>query len=145
VHPDQTSPLVSTKWLSQHLNDDNVRIVDVRWRSRYENGRGISFDDREGYLAGHLPGAVFVRMVGELSDPNHPVPDMLVEADQFAKVMGRIGIGNNTLVIAYDNMGAPLGSARFWWALSYYGHDRVRVLDGGLRQMSAMGQKQTSR
>jgi len=125
---------VSTKWLSQHLNDDNVRIADVRWRSRYENGRGISFDDHEGYLAGHIPRAVFVSMVGELSDPNHPVPDMLVEADQFAKVMGRLGIGNNTLVIAYDNMGAPLGSARFWWALSYYGHDRVRVLDGGLRQ-----------
>ena len=134
MHSDQTSPLVSTKWLSQHLNDDNLRIVDVRWRSRYENGRGISFDDYEGYLAGHIPGAVVVRMVGELSDPKHPVPDMLVQADQFAEVMGRLGIANNTLVIAYDNMGPPLGSARFWWALSYYGHDRVRVLDGGLRQ-----------
>jgi thiosulfate/3-mercaptopyruvate sulfurtransferase len=134
VHSNQTSPLVSTKWLSQHLKNDNVRIVDVRWRSRYENGRGISFDDHEGYLAGHIPGAVFVRMVGELSDPSHPVPDMLVEADRFAEVMGRLGIRNNTLVIAYDNMGVPLGSARLWWALSYYGHDRVRVLDGGLRQ-----------
>jgi thiosulfate/3-mercaptopyruvate sulfurtransferase len=134
MHSNQTSPLVSTEWLSQHLNDENVRIVDVRWRSRYENGRGISFDDHEGYLAGHIPGAVFVGMVGELSDPNHPVPDMLVQADQFAEVMGRLGIGNNTLVIAYDNMGVPLGSARFWWALSYYGHDCIRVLDGGLRQ-----------
>ena len=134
MHPNQTSPLVSTEWLSQHLIDENVRVVDVRWRSRYENDRGISFDDHEGYLAGHIPGAVFVRLVGELSDPKHPVPDMLVQADQFAEVMGRLGIGNNTLVIAYDNMGVPLGSARFWWALSYYGHDRVRVLDGGLRQ-----------
>jgi 3-mercaptopyruvate sulfurtransferase SseA len=43
VHSDQTSPLVSTKWLSQHLHGENVRIVDVRWRSRYETGRGISF------------------------------------------------------------------------------------------------------
>ncbi len=134
MNPVRTSPLVSTEWLSEHLNDESVRIVDVRWRSRYENGRGISFDDYEGYVAGHIPGAVFVRMVGELSDSSHPVPDMLVQADQFAEVMGRLGIGNNTLVIAYDNMGAPLGSARFWWALSYYGHDRVRVLDGGLRQ-----------
>lgn len=134
MHPDPTSPLVSTEWLSQHLNDDTVRIADVRWRSRYENGRGISFDDHEGYVAGHIPGAVFVRMVGELSDPKHPVPDMLVQPDQFAEVMGHLGIGNETLVVAYDNMGAPLGSARFWWALSYYGHDRVRVLDGGLRQ-----------
>jgi thiosulfate/3-mercaptopyruvate sulfurtransferase len=134
MRSDQTSPLVSTEWLSRHMNDAGVRIVDVRWRSRYENGRGISFDDHEGYQAGHISGAVFVRMVGELSDPKHPIPDMLVQAEPFAEVMGRLGIGNDTPVIAYDNMGAPLGSARFWWALSYYGHDRVRVLDGGLRQ-----------
>jgi thiosulfate/3-mercaptopyruvate sulfurtransferase len=134
MRSDQMSPLVSTEWLSRHLNDESVRIVDVRRRSRYENGRGISFDDHEGYLAGHIPGAVFARMVGDLSDPNHPVPDMLVQADQFAQVMGRLGIGNETFVVVYDNMGFPLGSARLWWALSYYGHDRVRVLDGGLRQ-----------
>ena len=53
--------------------------------------------------------------------------------------MGRLGIGNETLVVAYDNMGFPLGSARLWWALSYYGHDRVRVLDGGLRSWVAEG------
>lgn len=129
-----SSPLVSTEWLSQHLNDPDLRIVDVRWRSRYENGRGISFDDREGYLAGHIPGAVFAGMKGDLSDPNHRVPDMLAPANDFAAAMGRLGIGNDTLVVAYDNMGFPLGSARLWWALSYYGHDRVRVLDGGLRQ-----------
>jgi len=133
MKPDR-SPLVSTEWLSQHLGDADLRIVDVRWRSRYENGRGISFDDHEGYLAGHIPGAVFAGMIGDLSDPNHPIPDMLAQADQFAEVMGRLGIGKDTLVVAYDNMGFPLGSARLWWALSYYGHDRVRVLDGGLRQ-----------
>jgi thiosulfate/3-mercaptopyruvate sulfurtransferase len=93
-----------------------------------------SFDDHEGYLAGHIPGAVFAGMIGDLSDPKNKVPDMLVHADQFAEVMGRLGIGNDTLVVTYDNMGFPLGSARLWWALSYYGHDRVRVLDGGLRQ-----------
>ena len=133
------SPLVSTEWLAAHLDDPRVRIVDVRWRSRYENGRGISFDDREGYLAGHIPGAVFAGMKGELSDLDHPVSDMLVPADQFAEVMARLGIGNDTLVVVYDNMGFPLGSARLWWALSYYGHDSVRVLDGGLRQWQAEG------
>ncbi len=51
--------------------------------------------------------------------------------------MSRLGIGDDTLVIAYDNMGFPLGSARLWWALSYYGHERVRVLDGGLREWQA--------
>ena len=128
------SPLVSTEWLAQHCDDPDIRIVDVRWRSRYENGRGISFDDHEGYLAGHIPGAVFAGMIGDLSDPDHPVPDMLAREDRFAQAMGRLGIANDTLVIAYDNMGFPLGSARLWWALSYYGHDHVRVLDGGLRQ-----------
>lgn len=133
------SPLVSTEWLANHLDDPDIRIVDVRWRSRYENGKGISFDDREGYLEGHIPGAVFVGMVGNLSDPAHPVPDMLVQAAPFAEVMGNLGVANDTLVVAYDNMGLPLGSARLWWALSYYGHDRVRVLDGGLRQWQAEG------
>ena len=131
------SPLVSTEWLAAHLRDPSVRIVDVRWRSRYENGRGISFDDHDGYLAGHIPGAVFAGMIADLSDPDHPVPDMLAPPEQFARVMSRLGIGGDSLVVAYDNMGFPLGSARLWWALSYYGHDRVRVLDGGLRQWQA--------
>jgi thiosulfate/3-mercaptopyruvate sulfurtransferase len=134
-----SSPLVTTEWLAGQLGDPRVRVVDVRWRSRYENGRGISFDDYDGYLAGHIPGAVFAGMISDLSDPRHPIPDMLVGAEDFARVMACLGISNDTLVIAYDNMGFPLGSARLWWALSYYGHDQVRVLDGGLRAWQAEG------
>lgn len=134
-----STPLVTTEWLAAHLNDPGLRVVDVRWRSRYENGRGISFDDPEGYRSGHIPGAVFVGMISDLSDRDHPVQDMLAPAEQFASAMGRLGIGNDTLVIAYDNMGLPLGSARLWWALSHYGHDQVRVLDGGLKDWVAEG------
>jgi len=133
------SPLVPPAFLAAHLNDPDVRVIDVRWRSRYENGGGISFDDHDGYLSGHIPGAVFGGMIADLSDPDHAVPDMLVGPEQFARVMGRLGVGDDTLVVAYDNMGFPLGSARLWWALSYYGHDRVRVLDGGLRAWQAEG------
>lgn len=134
-----STPLVTTEWLAAHLNDPGLRVVDVRWRSRYENGRGISFDDPEGYRSGHIAGAVFAGMIADLSDRDHPVQDMLAPAEQFASAMGRLGIGNDTLVIAYDNMGLPLGSARLWWALSHYGHDRVRVLDGGLKDWVAEG------
>jgi thiosulfate/3-mercaptopyruvate sulfurtransferase len=134
MRSDDSSPLVSTEWLARHLDDPDLRVVDVRWRSHYEGGRGISLDDREGYLEGHIPGAVFVGMIADLSDPDHPVADMLVQPEPFAEAMGRLGIDNNTLVVAYDNMGLPLGSARLWWALSYYGHRHARVLDGGLRQ-----------
>ena len=133
------TPLVSTDWLASALGSPDLCVVDVRWGVRYEDGHGISFDDRDGYLAGHIPGAVFVGMVGDLSDPAHPVPDMLAPPESFAEAMGRLGIGSGTMVVAYDNMGLPLASARLWWALSYYGHDRVRVLDGGLRQWQAEG------
>ena len=64
---------------------------------------------------------------------------MLAPPEQFAQVMGRLGIGHDTLVVAYDNIGPPVVAARLWWALSYYGHDRVQVLDGGLRKWQAEG------
>ena len=140
----ETSPLVSVEWLAQHLEDRDVRAVDVRWRSRYENGRGISLDDREAYLAAHIPNAVFAGMASELSDPDNAVPDMLAPPGQFVRAMSRLGIGADTHVVAYDNMGFPLGSARLWWALKYYGHDRVSVLDGGFRQWISEGQPVTT-
>ncbi len=79
------SPLVTTEWLAQHLDDPSVRVVDVRWCSRYENGRGISFDDHDGYLRGHIAGAVFAGMAADLSDPRHPVPDMLAAPGQLLR------------------------------------------------------------
>jgi thiosulfate/3-mercaptopyruvate sulfurtransferase len=133
------SPLVSTDWLAEHLGEPSLRVVDVRWGVRYENGRGVSFDDRDGYLAGHIPGAVFAGMVTELSDASSAIPDMLAPPKQFAAAMGRLGIDNDSCVVVYDNMGLPLASARLWWALSYYGHDRVRVLDGGFKDWTAEG------
>lgn len=132
-------PLVTTEWLAKHLNDDDIRVVDIRWHSRFENGKGISVDDYDGYLAGHIPGAVFAGMISGLSDSSHPVTDMLAPPHIFEATMSRLGIGNDTLVVAYDNLGVPFGSSRLWWALSYYGHDRVKVLDGGLHQWQQEG------
>jgi thiosulfate/3-mercaptopyruvate sulfurtransferase len=134
-----SSPLVSAQWLAAHLRDPGLRIVDVRWTLRSVDGGEICGDDRDAYRAGHIPGAVFAGMSTELADPDHAVADMLAPPDRFARVMGRLGIGDDTLVITYDDMGVPLASARLWWALSYYGHSRVRVLDGGLRQWRALG------
>ena len=128
------SPLISTEWLEENLGREDLRIVDVRWGPSIEDGKGSGRDDHEGYLEAHIPGAVFLPIASELVDPDHPVPDMLIGKTGFEQVMGKLGIGNDTQVVVYDNMGVPVGSARFWWALSYYGHDRVKVLDGGLKQ-----------
>ena len=91
---------------------------------------------RERYLEAHIPGAVFVDLDSDLSDLSipaevggrHPLPGN----EQFAKAMSRAGIGNDTLVVAYDE-GMSGGAARLWWLLRHYGHDSAAVLDGGLQ------------
>ncbi|MBF9029014.1 sulfurtransferase [Rhodobacterales bacterium HKCCE3408] len=131
---DHVSPLVDTSWLAEHLEDPGLRIIDVRWKFREEGGKGVAYDDRADYIREHIPGAVYIGMASELSDPRNPVPDMMVGPEEFAAAMGRLGVGNDSPVIVYDDSGLPLAAARLWWALSYYGHDDVRVLDGGLQQ-----------
>lgn len=131
---DFPTPLVGTAWLADHLDDRDLRIVDVRWRARFEDGRGISGDDEAGYRDGHIQGAAFLAMARDLSDPDQKVPDMLPGPERFAHVMESIGVGSDSFVVAYDDSGFPLGAARLWWALSYYGHENVAVLDGGLRE-----------
>jgi len=134
-----SSPLVNTTWLADHLHDPNLRIIDVRWNFREKNGQGVAFDDREGFLNEHIPGAMYVGMATELADRSHQVPDMMLGPDQFAIAMQKLGISNDSHVVVYDDSGLPLASARLWWALSYFGHDNVQVLDGGLQQWKLEG------
>lgn len=101
-------------------------LLDVRWRLGGPPGR----DD---YLAGHLPGAVFVGLDTELAahgepqDGRHPLPS--IEALQAAA--RRWGIGDGDAVVAYDDSGC-LAAARAWWLLRWAGLHDVRLLDGGL-------------
>jgi thiosulfate/3-mercaptopyruvate sulfurtransferase len=103
------------------------QFVDCRWELG-NPGRG-----RELYLEGHVPGASFLDVEGELSAPpaspggRHPLPS----ADAFAKAAGRAGIGPGVFVVAYDQ-GMDGGAARLWWVLRHFGHEDVAVLAGGL-------------
>src|SRR5215216_4649495 len=65
------------------------------------------------------------------------------EAEYFAALIGSLGIGENTRVVVYDHAGGQFAT-RLWWALTYYGHDRVSVLDGGWRKWVAEGRPTTS-
>ena len=56
-------------------------------------------------MKGHIPGAVFARMAEDLSGPQAPFPDALINVEQFAEAMGQLGISNANTVIAYDDTG----------------------------------------
>ena len=116
-------PLVDAEWLAAHLAD--VAVCDVRW---YLDGRS----GRAAYDAGHLPGAVFVDLDRDLAGPpggtagRHPLPDPV----SFAAAMGRLGIGDTTMVVAYDDTGGSTAS-RLVWMLRVLGR-RAALLDGGM-------------
>lgn len=119
-------PLVSTKWLAEHIDDPEVRVVDCRWYL-------APFDERDPeheYAAGHVPGAVQLLWTRDYHDPAHDLAGMLAPPDRFAEVMARAGIGDETFVVAYDDNHVTV-AARLWWALRVHGHDAVAVLDGG--------------
>ena len=97
------------------------RFVDCRW----------ALDDpeagRRAYLEGHVPGAVFVDVERELSDPpgvagRHPLPSTA----RFVEAMARAGVDEDTFVVAYGSMG---GAERRWWLLRHHGHDGCGLID----------------
>lgn len=119
-----TDSVVTVEWLADHLYDENVRVVDVRWFLN-DPDRGATE-----YARAHIPGAVFLDLDTELSTSNgdgrHPLPDRGALAD----VLGLAGISNEHHVIAYDTGGGGIAS-RLWWLLRWLGHTDVSILDGG--------------
>ena len=127
-------PLISTRWLAEHLHDPAVRVVDCRWYLRPFDGRN---GDNE-YAKAHIPGAVHARWDTELADPERPDLWMLAGPERFADAMAERGIGDDTFVVAYDDQHVTV-AARLWWALRTYGHTAVAVLDGGITKWQAEG------
>jgi thiosulfate/3-mercaptopyruvate sulfurtransferase len=127
--------LVTTDWLAAHVRDPSVRVVDMRG---YVTTRPVApgveeasyRGARDEYLAGHITGAVYIDWTADIVDPDDPVPAQVAPAERFARAMGERGIGDDTHVVAVDHMGGQFAT-RLWWALTYYGHNAVSVLDGG--------------
>ncbi|MGH7562617.1 MAG: sulfurtransferase [Gemmatimonadales bacterium] len=90
------------------------------------------------FEAGHVPGAVFWDL-DRLSDRSTDLPHMLPRPDELGRMIGDLGIGNDTRVVVYDGSGSNLSAARVWWTLRVAGHDAVAVLDGGLGAWRAAG------
>ncbi len=123
AHPDI---FVTTDWLAEHMSDPSVVVVDT--------------DEPEVYAESHIPGS---------SNP----PDNYYKAsfddrthiqgpEQFAGTMESLGIGDGSMVVAYDRSGG-LYSLRLMWALHYYRHTNVKMLDGGFQKWVAEGRAVT--
>lgn len=127
------SPLVDAEALAAELGGASPPLLlDVRWQL----GAGSLRDD---YLAGHLPGAVWVDLDTDLAAPpgaagRHPLPS----ADAAQDALRRLGVSGSRGVVAYDDTDGSV-AARAWWLLRWLGHPDVRLLDGGLRSWTAAG------
>ena len=119
--------LVSAQALAAELAHDPAPVLlDVRWR--LGGPPGI-----DSYRRGHLPGAVFTDLDRDLSGPpgaagRHPLPEVAA----FQAAMRAAGVSQHRPVVVYDDGDATV-AARGWWTLRYFGHQDVRVLDGGYR------------
>jgi thiosulfate/3-mercaptopyruvate sulfurtransferase len=126
-------PLITVDELDASLGNPAVRVLDVRWRLDRPDGR-------PDYLAGHIPGAVYVDLDTELAehglatDGRHPLPTI----ERLQAAARAWGINDGDSVVVYDDL-KNLSSARAWWLLRYAGIEDVRVLDGSLRAWTTSG------
>jgi thiosulfate/3-mercaptopyruvate sulfurtransferase len=122
THPEA---LVSTEWLHDHLDDEDVRVLDASFKQP-----GITPTARDDYDAGHIPGAVFFD-IDDVAQPDSGLPHMVPTSGRFSEKMRERGIGNRDRVVVYDTHGLS-SAGRAWWLLRLFGHENVALLDGGL-------------
>ena len=119
----QPNALVNTQWLADHLDDPAIRIVEVDMLPN-------------ACTDAHIPGAVFWNIFSDLMQP-----DMSVNLDLQA-LLSRSGIASETTIVPYGSNPAAGGSV--FWLLKYFGHDNIRLLNGGHQKWVAEGRPLSS-
>lgn len=127
--------------LKEKINNEseNLVIVDVRFELTDPDA------GRKMYLNEHIPNAVYLDLNRDLSGKvakhggSHPLPDI----QSFTKKIGNIGIDQDTMVVIYDQEN-DMFAARLWWLLHYLGHEKVYILEGGIKKWKEAGSSVTS-
>lgn len=116
--------IVSVEWLSQHLNDTNLVVLDASLKKNQAN-----LDPA--YSGSQIKGARFFDLKHLFSDQNSKIPNMMLSADLFRLECQKLGINKEQKIVVYDNLGI-YSSPRVWWMFQLMGHSNIAVLDGGL-------------
>ena len=132
-------PLVSTQWLADHLPTDqgprDLRVADASYHVDLPGEPRR--DARAEFVAGHVPGAVFMDLAG-FSATDSALPSTMPNAARFASRMARAGLGDGLRIVLYDDA-SHVTAARAWVMLRAFGFTDVVILDGGLARWRAEG------
>jgi thiosulfate/3-mercaptopyruvate sulfurtransferase len=143
-HPET---LVQSDWLEAHLRDPDLRVFEcTTWLRPAGPDAGVPYHPEAGradYEAGHIPGAGFLDLPGELSRQDARVHFMMLPPAPFAAVMGRHGVGDDARVVLYSR-DRIMWATRVWWMLHAMGFERAAVLDGGFEKWVAEGRPVSS-
>lgn len=120
-------PLVSTQWVAEHLNDANVRLVEVDV-------------DTSQYETGHIPGAVAFNWQTQLQDQ---VARDIISKEDLEKLLSSVGVTPDTHLVLYGDNNNWFAAYAFW-VLKYYGHDKVSLMDGGRKKWLAEERETTT-
>jgi thiosulfate/3-mercaptopyruvate sulfurtransferase len=143
--------LVSGEWLEGALGASNLAIIDIRGyvkSSPIEGGepgheRSVYVGAPDEYASGHIPGSVYVDWTQDIVDLSGPIPAQLADAAAFEARMQLLGINQDSIIVAVDHTGGHF-SGRIWWALKYFGHDQVAILNGGWNRWISEGRPVTN-
>lgn len=129
--------LVTAEWLSDHLEDPDLVVLDCSVRiEQTEDGGVVPVSGRANYDEGHIPTAGFADLMGDLSDPDSQLGFAVPTPERFCAAMGALGVGDDSRVVLYDASNS-VWAARVWWMLRWVGFDRAALLDGGLKAWTA--------
>ena len=123
---------IEPKTLMSKLGNINLKIFDATF---YLPDSGLVAEDE--YKKKHIPNAIFFD-INKIADPNNSLPHMIPSKDLFSKMMQNIGLNNDDEIIIYDN--SPfLSSARAWFLFRYFGHDKISIMQGGIKNWKNYG------
>lgn len=123
---------IEPKTLMSKLDNINLKILDATF---YLPDSGLVAEDE--YKKKHIPNAIFFD-INKIADPNNSLPHMIPSKDLFSKMMQNIGLNKDDEIIIYDN--SPfLSSARAWFLFRYFGHDKISIMQGGIKNWKNYG------